>query len=55
LLVFSVLSSKKECFLDTISTLDENLQLIYLKKIEKYIINEVEEVISHRSEVIYIK
>jgi hypothetical protein len=54
LLVLSVLSSKKESFLDTISTLDENIQTVYLKKIEKYILNEVEEGVSQRSEVNFI-
>ena len=44
----TILSSKKDYFLDSISNLEENLQISYLKKIEKYILNDVEE----KSEVI---
>lgn len=39
----TILSSKKDFFLDTISSLEENLQISYLKKIERYILNDVEE------------
>jgi DNA repair exonuclease SbcCD ATPase subunit len=48
----SVLSSRKDYYIDNISNCEENLQVLYLKKIEKYILNDIDDTFTQRSEVI---